>query len=376
MARSFTPEFFMVPFHMAQKLGIEKAMLLERLKQWQEYTDAQEWNPDEDGRFWFYHTRKTLQDETTLGEWQLKQYIKEFRDRGFIKAEQRNGFDRKTYFWVDRDHPIFSRNLPSPSGGNLPIDQEETSACMGRKPPHASGGNLPMAPTFRERDQEKETNKERHFCAAENPPSQPPSEPPIFNSPEPTQTPNQLVQATENEASKQRGGLEPSREESTQLIPSKNVQMENKGDLIGLKQSRVVSEGNDKPNTTTEVWNAYSQAYGQRYKGPGGVPIQPPRNARTNQVCKKLVDQYGFQVAIGLVNFIFYSKDAYIIRNTHSLLAPNDACWQSLYTQMMSGQIMTQTKATQEDKMGALDDVATRAIQRWSKIERERNEKR
>ena len=190
-----------------------------------------------------------------------------------------------------------------------------------------------------------------------------------------TQTPNQPVQATVVETSKQRGGLEPSREIAI-AIPKQTKQIENNGGLTVLKQSKATGVSNDISNTTTEVWKAYSEAYGRKYKGPGGIPIQPPRNARTNQVCKKLVDHYGVQIALGLVNFIFYSKDAYIIRNTHSLLAPNDACWQSLYTQMMSGQRMTQTKATQEDKHGALDDVAARAIERWSQIERERNEKR
>jgi hypothetical protein len=150
MSFAVTPEFYMIPYHLAKKLGLEKATLLERLRQWQKYANAQDWNKDDSGTCWFWHSREDLMEETTLGEWQIKQFVKEFKEKGVIKVEQRGGFDRRAFFQVDLDHEILC-----PSGGNLPMHRDETSRCMSGKPPDGCGENLPMVPTFRKEIKEE-----------------------------------------------------------------------------------------------------------------------------------------------------------------------------------------------------------------------------
>jgi len=97
-----------------------------------------------------------------------------------------------------------------------------------------------------------------------------------------------------------------------------------------------------KPAKTegSEVWEAYSSVYKVRYG------ITPPRSAKTNSICKQLVDRLGKSEAIEIVKFFVYQNDAFYVKKMHPIqLCLNDA--ESLYTRRQTGKKISEKEARQ-----------------------------
>jgi len=114
--------------------------------------------------------------------------------------------------------------------------------------------------------------------------------------------------------------------------------------------------GGKKP--TTQVWEAYASAYRQRY---GADPI---RNAKVNGQLKRLISHVGLERAIELAANYPFHPDAYYTKRMHPVdLLLADA--QKLNTELQTGQVMTWSRAQQQERMqqAAVQAHQARAIQ-------------
>lgn len=98
-----------------------------------------------------------------------------------------------------------------------------------------------------------------------------------------------------------------------------------------------------EPAPTTVVWNAYSDAYSERYH------VEPVRNARVNGQLAQLVSRIGAREAPHVAAFFVGHSAQRYVRDMHPVgLLLQDA--EKLRTEWATNRQMTATKALQADK--------------------------
>lgn len=105
----------------------------------------------------------------------------------------------------------------------------------------------------------------------------------------------------------------------------------------------------EQAKTNGDVWNAYADAYSQRYG------VDPVRNAKVNSMIKQVVDRIG-KDAVHVAAFYVQHNEFQYIRSTHSVNLLLRDC-ESLRTQWATNMQVTTSKARSLDRMG---DTAAR----------------
>lgn len=100
----------------------------------------------------------------------------------------------------------------------------------------------------------------------------------------------------------------------------------------------------------TAVWEAYSQAYLQRYH------TLPVRNARTNALCQQLVVRLGGEDAPHVAAFFVQHSNGFYVTKGHALaVLLGDA--EKVRTEWITGRRITHTAAQQADRTQTTGDV-------------------
>lgn len=112
----------------------------------------------------------------------------------------------------------------------------------------------------------------------------------------------------------------------------------------GLRSGKPAQKRAAKPVApTTEVWLAYSQAYGEQYG------VDPVRNARVNAQMVQLVGRLGADEAPGVARAYVSNRNGLYVASKHCTdLLLRDA--EKLRTEWATGQTVTQTQANHADK--------------------------
>ena len=94
---------------------------------------------------------------------------------------------------------------------------------------------------------------------------------------------------------------------------------------------------------SSDAWDAYRCAYQDRYG------VEPLRNQKTNAILCKLVDASGSTLAPALAAFYVTHNKSFYVQQRHPVeFLLKDV--QSIHTDMMLGEQMTNQKARQADK--------------------------
>lgn len=122
------------------------------------------------------------------------------------------------------------------------------------------------------------------------------------------------------------------------------------------------SNGSREPKGAA-TWAAYCRAYDARYG------VEPPRNAKGNTLCCRLVDRVGAEEAPAVAAWFVGHPDALYTRGKHPLdLLVRDA--ERLHTEWATGQIGTASRARQEDRRAGNAMAVEEAI---AQLRRERD---
>jgi hypothetical protein len=100
---------------------------------------------------------------------------------------------------------------------------------------------------------------------------------------------------------------------------------------------------NDLKNKSSKTWDAYSNAYFDRYK------CEPIRNAKVSGQLCQLVDRVGAEDAPYLAAFYLTHNNSFYAGKRHSVDALLRDC-EGLMTDMRTGHRTTQAQAIQADK--------------------------
>lgn len=119
---------------------------------------------------------------------------------------------------------------------------------------------------------------------------------------------------------------------------------------------RARARGNGKaPSKGTPTWEAYSAAFEARYG------VGPPRNAKTNSLCARLVDRLGAEEAPAVAAWYVGHPGQVYTAGGHCLdLLVRDA--EKLRTECVTGRRATQTRARQEDRRASNAEAVKEAL--------------
>ncbi len=126
--------------------------------------------------------------------------------------------------------------------------------------------------------------------------------------------------------------------------------------------------GNEPPNQKNDdetelqfacrqTWAGYTSSYFQRYG------TEPVRNATVNTQVKNFVKRIGYAESPFVASWFLEHSDAFYVRAGHAFnLLTKDA--EKLRTEWATGRRITQTKAKQIEKTGALGDAVSEIMQK------------
>jgi hypothetical protein len=107
---------------------------------------------------------------------------------------------------------------------------------------------------------------------------------------------------------------------------------------------------------TADVWNAYAQAYQQRYSVP------PVRNKRVNGMLAQFVERVGAEEAPAIADFyVRHSRGLYVSARHDVTLLLRDA--EGLRTEWATGRRVTDTEARQADRTASTGAQVERLLQ-------------
>ena len=133
-------------------------------------------------------------------------------------------------------------------------------------------------------------------------------------------------------------------------------------------EKTVTAAKNGRPQApTAETWDAYSDAYAQRYG------VLPTRNKHVNSKLKLFCERVPLVEAPKIAAFYLGHNSAFYIRGSHSVGAMlQDA--EKLRTEWQTGRKVTGRKAMQDEQTATNFDNAERAIQILEKRDRDRTQ--
>ena len=138
---------------------------------------------------------------------------------------------------------------------------------------------------------------------------------------------------------------------------------EGKEEGKGNGGSRVAALAAPVASPNSETWDAYCQAYAQRYR------VEPKRNATVNAQVAQVVKRLGAEEAPHVAAWYVLHNNAYYVSRGHSVAALLSDC-EKLRTEWATGNRITATKARQLDKTQANGDVWGKLIAEAEEAER------
>lgn len=137
-----------------------------------------------------------------------------------------------------------------------------------------------------------------------------------------------------------------------------------------IKKEKSVTKSLTKPNEISKgstVWKAYVQSYKALYK------VEPTRNAKTNTICKRLIDLVGIEKSLVIVRHYLNIKDAFYLRAYHKI----DFClsdYQKILTSYQANIKINDSNAREFERTQNMRDVFDELRQEW--IQKEKIDKR
>lgn len=141
----------------------------------------------------------------------------------------------------------------------------------------------------------------------------------------------------------------------------KNRINKNKIEQSKLDSSQPQAVRSSKPTNGSLVWNAYAEAYENRYK------VKPVRNRTTNSQAKALSERLGVENACEVVRFYLTHNDSFFVRDQHPIgLCLSKA--EALHTQWQRGKPVTSIMANQFAKQKHNTDAFDRVIEKLGEM--------
>lgn len=141
----------------------------------------------------------------------------------------------------------------------------------------------------------------------------------------------------------------------------KNRINKNRIEQSKLDSSQPQAVRSSKPTNGSLVWNAYSEAYEERYK------VKPVRNRTTNSQAKALSERLGVENACEVVRFYLTHNDSFFVRDQHPIgLCLSKA--EALHTQWQRGKPVTSIMANQFAKQKHNTDAFDRVIEKLGEM--------
>lgn len=132
----------------------------------------------------------------------------------------------------------------------------------------------------------------------------------------------------------------------------REVEEEREREVERESSKSTKSTPKEKHNTelNKKVWQAYSDAYSQRYK------VEPTRNATVNAQISQLAKRLG-EDAIEIIKFYLTHNDGFYLSKTHSI-GPCLRDAESLRTQWLRNKPITKTTVRQFEQMQQYEETA------------------
>lgn len=127
----------------------------------------------------------------------------------------------------------------------------------------------------------------------------------------------------------------------------------------GKDSGEAAPAGRAAPGKTVETWNAYKQAYSERYQ------VDPLRNAKVNAQLGKLIDHVGAEEAPRVAEFYLTHNGKLYVSSGHAIDLLLRDC-QKLRTEMVTGRRITRgtaKNAEHADELRAQSDRVERLLE-------------
>lgn len=298
----FTRKPIVINADLADRIGLNQAIVLQQLNYWISGTSSGE---EFEGRKWVYNTFEAWQAEN-FPWWSVdtvKRTFTQLKKAGLIDVKQlrKSQHDHTNFYTINYENPLLSDQ------GNL--HQSNGAGCAdpsGQSAP-AHQGELPPSGGANCTDLHTEITTE---TTAEN-----------FDAAEKSATPPEL---------------------ST-------------GEVLS-EQKQQQQDENEFQNVCRETWRSYSDAYLHRYR------TNPIRNAKVNAHVRDLVKRLGKESPQVAAFYVFSINEQYVVRKFHDLGALVSSA-EGYRTQWATGSTMTAGRARQIDSTATNASVADEAIE-------------
>lgn len=311
------------------------AALLSQALLWDTYVTREEANEHE-GYYWLKHTAAqwAIDLENTVPIPTIRKALRALEKAGLLIA--RLGRDSTPFYRIDHDvydaRRAAARHRPAPyprasrkestAGEGVDLSKGGDLPDQGGVIPQIKGVDLPDQGSLSLEKEKEEAKKgsvsacaDAHGTLVDAPPSDP-------------------LNTTQEEAQEP---LEKDKTGKRSHPPAKRAPR-------ALKQALEVTDG-------TSVWRAYTEAYEKRYG------VAPSSNKDTARHAKNLAEAMPIEEAISVAHFYLTVNSAWYVTKAHDIRwAAQDA--NSLRTQMLTGQRVTQAGARQADLASANMEAA------------------
>lgn len=136
---------------------------------------------------------------------------------------------------------------------------------------------------------------------------------------------------------------------SAHTLETKNKNIKDKRNTFcteGPADRSARRKAENKPSDGSLIFEAYSEAYQQRYK------LEPLRNAKVNSICAQIAKQVPLDEAKAIMHFYLRQNVSWYVQKGHAIeYAQKDL--QALRTNMMKNQTMSTHAANNADKIAA-----------------------
>lgn len=127
-----------------------------------------------------------------------------------------------------------------------------------------------------------------------------------------------------------------------------------KADQTNIKKSKTKRKKTGPTTDGSRVFQAYSESYKEVYG------IEPRRSSKNYKHCQRVIERVGIAEALEVARYYPYTKSGWHVSKGHALQYLENDC-ESIYTEFVTGNRMTQTKAHEVDRL-AKDGDDWRAI--------------
>lgn len=305
MSLLFTRKPIVVNADLADKIGLNEAIVLQQVNYWITGSTAGE---EHEGRKWVYNTFEKWQEEN-FPFWSVdtvKRTFTKLKKMGLVDVKQlrKSQHDHTNFYTINYENDLLTDqgNLPQSKGAKCPEPAGQNAPADNGEMPQSDGANCPDLHTETTSETTAETTADRSGVGAS-----PPSPGGVSGLPA--------------------------------VIP--------KGKRPDPKQKQLEEETAFQAKCR-EAWHSYKAAYIQKYS------VAPIRDQKINTQVKQLVKRLGEAAGAVAEFFVLNVKDARVVQNCHDFGFLLQGA-QAYHTQWASGRTITSGQARQ------IDDTATNA---------------